>query len=297
MSNLTQFFGGGGDVVVGEFLACGGGGGGGMGSPITYAGGGGGAGFILYQVNATFDKGVAIPIAVGAGGAGATGTTTPTRSKSGGTTSVGIMKFPGGGAGGSGANPSGTVRFGADGVTAFFPSSVIRGSGGGGGDDNAATTGGDGANTSSQSLGVGSYNTFTFYGSYPGASAPTTPISGGRGGGGCLSSAPGVPGPVSTSNGGLGIGLSITGSVVTYCEGGFGAADGATGGGTDAAANTGCGGSGGCGTAGGAGGSGVVIFAYPTAYNEATATGTYDNPSRPGYYVYRFTGPGSITFI
>jgi len=84
---------------------------------------------------------------------------------------------------------------------------------------------------------------------------------------------------------------------VTYCEGGFGAVDGATGGGTDAVANTGCGGPGGCGTAGGAGGSGVVIFAYPTAYNEATATGTYDNPSRPGYYVYRFTGPGSITFI
>lgn len=49
---------------------------------------------------------------------------------------------------------------------------------------------------------------------------------------------------------------------------------------------------------GGAGGSGVVVIAYPSYVGAATISGglTYDQPTRTGYRVYRFTaGTGTIT--
>jgi hypothetical protein len=52
--------------------------------------------------------------------------------------------------------------------------------------------------------------------------------------------------------------------------------------------------------AGAAGGSGVVIIAYPSTYLPLASIGgglTYDQPSRSGYRVYRFTqGTGTITW-
>jgi hypothetical protein len=50
---------------------------------------------------------------------------------------------------------------------------------------------------------------------------------------------------------------------------------------------------------GGNGGSGVVIIAYPNTSPVPTISGglTYDQPTRSGYRVYRFTaGTGTITF-
>jgi hypothetical protein len=51
---------------------------------------------------------------------------------------------------------------------------------------------------------------------------------------------------------------------------------------------------------GGNGGSGVVIIAYPNTYPApASISGglTYDQPTRSGYRVYRFTaGTGTITW-
>jgi hypothetical protein len=48
------------------------------------------------------------------------------------------------------------------------------------------------------------------------------------------------------------------------------------------------------------GGSGVVIIAYPDTYPAITTIApglTYDQPTRSGYRVYRFTaGTGTITF-
>ena len=47
---------------------------------------------------------------------------------------------------------------------------------------------------------------------------------------------------------------------------------------------------------GGPGGSGVVIIRYPTTSKPATTTGTVSIIVSAGYYVYKFTGSGTITF-
>lgn len=112
-----------------------------------------------------------------------------------------------------------------------------------------------------------------------GSSGPGT-YTGGRGGGG--------PG---TTN-------SITGTSVTYAAGGSGQAntnDAETG-----AANTGNGGGGARDNTAGNGGSGIVVIAYSNTLPAITTipgTLTYDQPTRSGYRVYRFTaGTGTITF-
>jgi hypothetical protein len=100
---------------------------------------------------------------------------------------------------------------------------------------------------------------------------------------------------------------TITGSSVTYAEGGVGRSSTAgVSAGVNGGANTGTGGGGASSTAantggltylGGNGGSGVVIIAYKDTYSApASITGTYNEPTRTGYRVYRFTGSGSITF-
>jgi hypothetical protein len=114
--------------------------------------------------------------------------------------------------------------------------------------------------------------------------------NGGRGGG---STSAGASGGAGTSN-------SITGSAVTYAAGATGGNDPVTAG----TANTGNGGQGayaniGSELNGAAGGSGVVIIAYPNTYPALTSIGgglTYNEPTRSGYRVYRFTaGTGTVT--
>jgi len=60
------------------------------------------------------------------------------------------------------------------------------------------------------------------------------------------------------------------------------------------------GGNGGGSSTGGAGGSGVVIIAYPDTYPALASIGaglTYNQPTRSGYRVYRFTaGTGTISW-
>ena len=48
-----------------------------------------------------------------------------------------------------------------------------------------------------------------------------------------------------------------------------------------------------CGTNGA---SGSLIIRYPTAFAAATVTGNTPTPAQPGYRVYKWTGPGTITF-
>ena len=100
--------------------------------------------------------------------------------------------------------------------------------------------------------------------------------------------------------GGVGRSLSITGGAVTYGAGGTGYHNSY---GQNGPANTGDGGYGsrtaGQGSNGWDGGSGVVVIAYPNTYPALTVGAglTYNQPSRSGYRVYRFTlGSGTITF-
>ena len=89
----------------------------------------------------------------------------------------------------------------------------------------------------------------------------------------------------------------------TNQPGNAGGGNGRTNGdGYHATANTGSGGGGTAGNGsatvqnGGNGASGVCIIRYPTAYNAATASGNVATPAQSGYHVYRWNGPGSITF-
>jgi hypothetical protein len=89
---------------------------------------------------------------------------------------------------------------------------------------------------------------------------------------------------------------------VTYAAGGTGGSGSNTAFGGSGTANTGNGGNGSSSTTasgtytGGTGGSGIVIVAYPDSYAAPTSvTGTFTQPTRTGYRVYRFTGSGSIT--
>ena len=151
----------------------------------------------------------------------------------------------------------------------------------------------------------------TGFGNKGGDSYNSAPYGGGGGGAGAAGGNWNGPnGPV----GGIGKQYSITGTA-TYYAGGGSSADygfsspyyeypGGLGGGgagsndsydaiSNGAANTGGGGG-----SGGAGGSGVVIISYPDSFNPLTIGSglTYDQPTRAGYRVYRFTaGSGTIT--
>ena len=73
--------------------------------------------------------------------------------------------------------------------------------------------------------------------------------------------------------------------------------------GNNASANTGGGAGGGAndtgtGVGGATGGSGIVVLAYPDNFDPLTIGGglTYNEPTRSGYRVYRFTaGTGTVT--
>jgi Putative Ig domain len=290
-----------------EALVVGGGGGGG-----GRSGGGGGAGGLVYHSGKSFESGNTALVTVGTGGAGGGGGGAPgsnyESAGSDGTNSVfsDIVALGGGGGyfGDTGAGKTG-------------------GSGGGGG------YGGGGGSATQGNSGGG-----TGYGNAGGGSGLTGTYSYKQGGGGGAGGA-GVSGNVSTGkcgDGGAGLQYSITGTAQFYAGGGGGGGhdpynsslpnsgrglggsgvggnggpvSGSDGQPTQGVDGTGSGGggtwsNGGSSYDGGKGGNGVVIIAYPDskpAISNIPGTLTYDQPTRAGYRVYRFTaGTGTITF-
>lgn len=261
--------------------------GGGAGS--GFGGGGGGAGGLVYSSSYALNSGT-LTVSVGLGGTNNGNTT----GGNGGNSVFATITALGGGASGWDGLQNG----------------IAGGSGGGAGTyGSAPSLGGDATQPSSSSGGFG----------FPGGS--TTDIGLAAGGGGA-----GGPGQNGTAGGAGGIGkeYSITGTATYYAGGGGGGArsgssrgqtSGGLGGGgtgsssssnngTAGAANTGGGGGGsqgypaGTGAGGNAGGSGIVVIAYPNTNPALTISGglTYDQPTRSGYRVYRFTaGTGTIT--
>ena len=291
-----------------EYLVVAGGGGGG-----SQVGGGGGAGGLIIGTK-TIIRNTTQTVTVGAGGVGAYPFSDETvRVGSAGSPSsvFGVTAFGGGGGGGHGSGVErNTPRSGQ-------PTQEGRNGGSGGG----AGANGSGAfyGSATQTSGSG----YTGYGNN-GGTATHGGWSGG-GGGGAGGAGGNSPGGTTGGTGGAGLASSITGTSLFYAAGGGGCWQGGAGSTTRAsgiggigvgdtstyaadanakagAAGTGSGGGGSRDNASGSGdgGSGAVIIAYPNTYPAITTiagTLTYDQPSRSGYRVYRFTaGSGNITF-
>ena len=285
------------DLVPTEFLVVAGGGGGGNATGTNW-GSGGGAGAGGYRTGTlSLTKGLQYLVSVGNGGVGAPKGSSLNNATNGGDSTFSSIVSAGGGAGGS-ANFNG----------------ASGGSGGGGGYNQRS---GGAGNTPTQSPSQGN-------------NGGSDTVTHGAGGGGGASTSGGTSSSGLSGNGGAGASSSITGTSITYAGGGGGgvynglatAGSGGAGGGGAAGvssssasnpgnpglANTGGGGGGGSSAgslgdqqagAGGAGGSGVVIIAYPDtkpAITTIPGTLTYNQPTRAGYRVYRFTaGTGTIT--
>jgi hypothetical protein len=269
-----------------EYLVVGGGGSGAQSRAGYYTGGGGGAGGMITGTG-RFGRNITLTVTVGGGGSLYT---------DGNSSLFDTITAGGGGAGGGG--PAGGTSNGNAGNPG-------NGSGGG-------ATGGVGA-LRSGGAGSGSGNS-----GGNGVSATTNFGAGGGGGAGAVGG-DGVDVPTGGA-GGIGLQSSITGTATYYAGGGGGSssgAGGAGGGGTAAATfnatptggspNTGGGGgagsrNGGAGAtyyAGSLGGSGIVVIAILSSQPVPTISGglTYDQPTRTGFRVYRFTaGTGTITF-
>jgi hypothetical protein len=273
-----------------EYLVVGGGGGGGG---VTVGGGGGAGGMLTGTMQVV--GGTTCSLYVGQGG---TGVLTSGTDATNGFNSTLLLSGEsqiiayGGGAGGNysgGPQPAASRNNGSNG-----------GSGGGGGD--TGRIGGTGVSGQGNN----------------GGSSGTQWRGGGGGGAGS------VGGSATTGQGGSGgngLQSSITGTATYYAGGGGGCSDsaggdaglggGGLGGGnspsrnpTSGAPNTGGGGGGArdypSSGPGANGGSGVIVLAYPNTYPPITTipgTLTYDQPTRSGYRVYRFTnGSGTVTF-
>ena len=246
-------------------------GGGGTGWDV---GGGGGGGGVL-SGSSTVLLGSTTSLSVGSGGASHPANSSNSKGNNGGNSTFLGLTALGGGGGGS-YNTSGDGRVG--------------GSGGGGG--GASETGGAGkgaAGTSGQGYAGGNDSG----GSYG---------SGGGGGAGGVG-ATGIVGQA--VNGGAPMYSSITGTSVAYSGGGYGNADSGTvyaSGTNQNGTSVGYYGFGanGTGPVGVSANPGAVIIAYPNTLPPITSipgTLTYDQPTRAGYRVYRFTaGSGTITF-
>jgi hypothetical protein len=246
--------------------------GGASGTYGNYAGAGGGGGEVIYNASLSISSGTAYTVTVGNGGAQSTS------SPSSGQDSV-FSSIRSNGGGESPYNGTGTLI-----NSVVFP-----------------------------------YSSGNGYSGYAGSGGSTASEYGGGGGGA------GGNAPTNNGSGGVGVSSSITGSSIFYGGGGGGGAgtaysqsfvEGGSGGGGYGASNSGAasagsantGGGGGGGTqfrgastgANGAGGSGVVIIAYPNTYTAPISISgelTYDQPTRSGYRVYRFTsGTGTVTF-
>lgn len=271
-----------------EYLVVAGGGGG----AGRHAGGGGGGGM---RSGSLTISGLAVTVTVGNGGLGAANNEGSAIAYNGENSVFSSITSLGGGRGGCNG----------------FASAV--GGSGGGGNDGANSTGS--AGTSGQGNSGGNGGGTYAAGAGGGAGANGSNSSSGNGG-----------------TGGAGLANSITGTSITYAGGGGGGgwesngfgAGGSGGGGAGSAgsgtagngtrgikaisgtANTGGGGGGGGVEVGGVtggggnGGSGVVVIAYLDSLPAITTipnTLTYDQPTRSGYRVYRFTaGSGTVTF-
>ena len=288
-----------------EYLVVAGGGGG-----SSIIGGGGGAGGVLYGTLGTLTS-VGLTLTVGNGGRGGFGYTGGGNTEAGypGYNSV-FNSITATGGGGTLGWDTNTVP-----VLSGQRAWTRDGGSGGGGTGGSNTITGLGLNTTA-GTGVSGQG-------YAGGTG-SDPYGAGGGGAGGVGHTQSIHGNL---DGGNGVSNSITGSAVTYGGGGGGGrrrsgagqgpSSGGTGGGgaggsgaataTSGTANTGGGGGGGnyegpdaSTQAGGNGGSGVVILAYPNTYaaiTTITGTLTYDQPTRAGYRVYRFTsGTGTITF-
>jgi len=245
-------------------------------------GGGGGAGGYLSNTSVNLLTATSYTVTVGAGAAARTSQGAPVQ----GSNSVLASFTATGGGGGQGADQA--------------ANSLQNGGSGGGGAGSLKLTGGTAVSGQGNAGGTATY------------AAPYY----GAGGGGGASSVGGNGTSTVAGNGGSGTASSITGSSVNRAGGGgggtygggtagtasSGGGNGATNGaGTSGTANTGGGGGGGgIGAQGGSGGSGVVIIAYPDTYPALASIGaglTYDQPTRSGYRVYRFTqGTGTISW-
>jgi hypothetical protein len=284
-------------VVTSEILVVAGGGGG-----SSIIGGGGGAGGVISSSSTVFRRATSITVTVGAGGRGGYGYPGGNDTEAGypgynsvlgssiaigggGTVGWDVSAVPvlsgqlswtkngGSGGGGSGANGNNNYQTGGTGT------SGQGNNGANGSDPSGAGGGGAGASGSGLNGGIGIQSSIT----------GTATYYGGGGGGGRRISGAGN-GPSSGGAGGGGAGMS--GSTFSSNQNG--------------GANTGGGGGGGnysgpavSAQAGGNGGSGVVIIAYPDTESALTVSNglTYDQPTRSGYRVYRFTaGSGTITF-
>lgn len=272
-----------------EALVVGGGGGGGY-----DRGSGGGAGGMIDHPSYNINRNTSYTVTVGNGGSGGTSNNQNINGQNSVFDSLTAL-------GGGGGNMTGAGFNG--------------GSGGGGG------WGGSAAGSGLQPSQTGASGTYG-YGNAGGAGGSN--VIGGGGGAGAAGSSSSPTNSSNRPNGGIGRQSSITGTPTYYAGGGGGgeAFDGSpkyyvqgfggTGGGGNGGntnggsgfagtPNTGGGGGGGANIpqgVGAAGGSGVVIIAYPTALPALTISAglTYDQPSRSGYRVYRFTaGTGTVT--
>jgi len=282
-----------------ELLIVGGGGGGG-----AQVGGGGGAGGLLYASSYTLPSST-VNISVGAGGAGNANSIPGAYGSNSFFGSIIANGGGGGGAHGSSTRPAS----GDDGITGG--QGRPGGSGGGGGGDNTSTGRPGGSATQT------SYSGFLSYGNIGGTGRAGSWAGGGGGGAGSAGSD--SPSASTGGVGGNGREYSITGTAQFYAAGGGGCynnsggttgrASGIGGAGNgdtpnadrEGVANTGSGGGGvrDVGSSGN-GGSGVIVIAYPDTFapiRTIPGTLTYNQPTRAGYRVYRFTaGTGTITF-
>ena len=277
-------------VVTAEALIVAGGGGGGSQFGTNFEGGcGGGAGGLI-EASKTFARGSLYTVAVGSGGA-FSNSTNSINGSNGGNSVFDTLVALGGGVGGGNNNEGGGSAGGS----------------GGGSPNWGNQPGGAGLQPASASGGYGN----------PGGRTPENirvgaASGGGGGGGGAGSAGLDVTSAFYGANGGVGRQSSITGITNYYAGGGGsfgrdGSGSGGSGGGgaggtsgTSGTANTGGGGGGSQNGNSGAGGSGVIIIAYPDTFSPISnipGTLTYDQPTRAGYRVYRFTaGSGTITF-
>jgi hypothetical protein len=263
-----------------ELLVVGGGAGGGGNTGDRWNAGGGGAGGLLYYSSYPVSAGTKYTVTVGAGGIPGISTSsnngsTTTQGANGGNSILGpLVAIGGGGGGASGGHTGGT---------GIKNQGLNGGSGGGSasGYQAVAYPGGFGVTGQGNQGGTGS-NTGTGY-------------AGGGGGAGGPGTGPG-PDSFSTNNFGAGLVFSITGSSVSYAQGGQGGRDPVT----NAMANSGTGGDGASSAVNtlgqsGIGGSGIIIIAYQGP--QRGIGGTVDTSSRPGYTLHRFTTTGTDFFI
>lgn len=263
-------------LVNAEILLVGGGGGG-----NDSAGGGGGGGGYVEDSSYDFSPGTAYTITVGTGGAVATAQGAV--GSRGGNTSIAsggtdIYVATGGGGGGGVGNFTGSD----------LNTQLNGGSGGGAG--RASDGGGLGLQASYGGKGFGNNGGNDY--SNEGAGG-----GGGAGGAGTDGSA------ALGGNGGAAKQSSITGTATYYAGGGkaggfdVGMGSYGTGGGDNVIGNGGYGGIWNNGSlVSKAGNDGICIIAAPQAAATVTGTYTLDTSGRSGYYVYSFTGNGSITF-